>query len=246
MLERELQIAMPAGLADAVLFAPEQGTHLPGVLFLPDIGSIRDANRGIARRLSGEGLAVLLVNPFYRTGRPPLWTFQRNWAEPRTLQRFEELTAPLTPEARAADAASYIDRLQEQPEVLPGRIGIVGFCFTGAMALYGAASRPEVVAAAASFHGGGLFTSSDPSSPHRLLPQIEARLYFGHATSDNSMTAAQIAGFEQALAEWGGIYESETYPAAHGWTVPDNPAYNQPEAERAFSTLVKLFTKALR
>lgn len=246
MVEREMQMEMPEGMADAILFAPEAGQGFPGVLFLPDIGSIREANRGMARRLAAEGYAVMLVNPFYRTGRPPLWTFERNWGDPKTKQRFEELTSPLTSTARAADANSYIDRLKEQPEVKPGMVGIVGYCFTGAMALRGPASRPEAVAAAASFHGGSLFNQTDPQSPYRLLPDIEARLYFGHATNDSSMTAEQIAGFEQALAEWGGIFESETYAAAHGWTVPDNPAYNEPEAERAFTRLTQLFAETLR
>ncbi|GAC1425576.1 MAG: dienelactone hydrolase family protein [Acidobacteriaceae bacterium] len=245
MVEREMQIQMPDGVADAILFAPQAGKPFPGVLFLPDIGSIRAANRGMASRLAAEGYAVMLANPFYRTGRPPLWTFERSWSDPKTIQRFEELTAPLTPEACAADANSYIDRLLEQPEVRRGMVGIVGYCFTGAMALHGPASHPEHVAAAASYHGGGLFKADDPQSPHRVLPKIEARLYFGHAANDNSMTAAQIAGFEQALAEWGGIYESETYAAAHGWTVPDNPAYNELEAERAFEKLKQLFAETL-
>jgi carboxymethylenebutenolidase len=59
------------------------------------------------------------------------------------------------------------------------------------------------------------------------------------------MDAEQIAGLEMALAEWGGRYESETYPAAHGWTVPDNPAFNTGEAERAFAKLTELFTETL-
>src|SRR5947209_18084297 len=100
MVERDIQIEMPAGTADAVFFAPDEGAEYPGVLFLPDIGGIRDANRGMARRLAAEGYAVLLPNPFYRSGRPPLWTFPRNFAEQRTKDRFQELTLPLTPEAR--------------------------------------------------------------------------------------------------------------------------------------------------
>lgn len=246
MVEREIQIEMPAGTADAVFFAPEEAKEYPGVLFLPDIGGIRDANRGMARRLAAEGYAVLLPNPFYRTGRPPLWTFPRNFAEQRTKDRFQELTGPLTPEARAADATAYVDRLKEQPGVSAGMIGIVGYCFTGAMALRGPASRPDAVAAAASFHGGNLYNAEDPKSPYHLLPKVKARLYFGHATNDGSMSAEQIAGLEHALAEGGGQYQSEIYPAGHGWTVPDNPAYNAEQAERAFMKLKQLLAETLQ
>lgn len=246
MVEREIQIEMPAGKADAVFFAPGEGTTYPGILFLPDIGSIRDANRGMARRLAAEGYAVLLPNPFYRTGQPPMWTFPRNFSEQRTKDRFSELTAPLTPAARAADADAYIDRLREQPEVKHGSVGIVGYCFTGAMALRGPSTRPDAIAAAASFHGGNLYDPENAASPYKLLPQVRCRLYFGHATDDHSMTAEQIAGFEQALAAWGGQYESETYPAKHGWTVPENPAYDEHQAERAWNKLVELFRETLR
>jgi carboxymethylenebutenolidase len=61
------------------------------------------------------------------------------------------------------------------------------------------------------------------------------------------MTAEDIVHFEQALAAWGGAYESETYEgASHGWTVPDNPVFNSTQAERAFGKLTELFAETLR
>jgi carboxymethylenebutenolidase len=246
MTEVDLQLAMPDGLCDAVLFSPEPATPLPGVLHVPDIASIREAQREMAQRLAAEGYAVLLVNPFYRTGRPPVWSFPRVWSEPKTIQRFQELTAPLTPDAQMRDAAAYLDLLLTQEAVQRGPVGVVGYCFGGGMALRTAAAGGERVAAAASFHGGGLFKADDPSSPHLLLPQVTAQLYFGHATEGRSMNADDIAQFEEALAAWGGKYASETYPAHHGWTVPDNPAYNSAEAERSFTRLKELFAETLK
>jgi carboxymethylenebutenolidase len=109
-----------------------------------------------------------------------------------------------------------------------------------------AAARPDKIAAAASFHGGGLFTDT-PASPHRLLPRIQAELYFGHAVEDRGMPEEAIKKFEQALAEWGGTFESETYEGArHGWTVLDSPVYNEPQAERAFRKLTALLGRTLR
>jgi len=109
-----------------------------------------------------------------------------------------------------------------------------------------AAAQPDKVAAAASFHGGGLYTDS-PTSPHLLLPRIRARLYFGHAVKDNSMPEEAIRKFETALAAWGGQYQSETYEGAyHSWTALDSPVYNQPQAERAFGKLTELLAATLR
>src|SRR5271154_6567600 len=116
--------------------------------------------------------------------------------------------------------------------------------YTGAMPT--AAAMPGKVAAVASFHGGGLY-SDEPTSPHLLLPRIKARLYFGHATNDRSMSTEAIAKFDSALAAWGGKYESEVYEGAfHGWTVPDAPVYNPPQADRAFDKLTGLFASTLK
>ncbi|WP_348266079.1 dienelactone hydrolase family protein [Edaphobacter paludis] len=247
MTEQDIQISMPSGATDAVLFSPNASTPLPGVLYLPDIGSIREANRTMARRLSEQGYVALLVNPFYRTSRPPVFNFPRVAGEARTIQRMGELIAPLTPGAQEEDAAAYVDFLTAQPAVRPGPIGVVGYCFSGALALRAAAVRPSQVASAASFHGGGLYKADTPASPHLVLPRVTAQLYFGHAANDKSMDEEAIKHFEQALAKWGGRYESETYKEAHhGWTVPDNPAFNPKEADRAFQKLTKLLGETLR
>ena len=246
MTEQDLQIPMPDGTADAVLFSPDPVRLFPGVLHLPDIGSIREAHRDMARRLSNEGYAVLLINPFYRTSRPPVFDRPRVLGDAYTVQRMAELMAPLTPEAQRQDAAAYIDFLTAQPSVRPGPIGAVGYCFSGALALRAAAACPPQVAAAASFHGGGLYKEGDPASPHLVLERVKARLYFGHAVEDKSMTRENIAGLDGALSLWGGEFTSEVYEGArHGWTVPDNPAYNKPQAERAFAEMKALFKETL-
>jgi carboxymethylenebutenolidase len=144
-----------------------------------------------------------------------------------------------------SDATAYVDFLAKQESVRSEPMGVIGFCFTGAMALRTAAKRPDKIAAVASFHGGGLFTD-DPASPHTVLPKVKARLYFGHAIEDRSMPREAIAKFEGALAAWNGAHESETYDGAHhGWSVPGSPAYNEPQAERAFQKLTELLAATL-
>jgi carboxymethylenebutenolidase len=60
------------------------------------------------------------------------------------------------------------------------------------------------------------------------------------------MDAEAIQHFEQALTEWGGKYESETYEGAfHSWTVPDSPVFNPEQADRAFRKLTELLGETL-
>jgi len=246
MTEEQIEIAMPEGKCDGVLYRPEDGRAFPGVIYFTDIIGIREANRGMARRLAGAGYTVLLPNIFYRTGRPPLFDFPFRLGDEHFMRRMPELTSPLTPEAVERDATVYVDFLAGNDAAGPGPMGVVGFCFSGAMAMRTAAKRPDRIAAVASFHGGRLFIDG-PASPHLLLPRMKARLYFGHATDDRSMPLEAIEKFDQTLASWGGRFESEIYDGAHhGWTVPDSPVYNQPQAERAFQKLTQLLGETLQ
>jgi carboxymethylenebutenolidase len=244
MIEQDVQIPAGDGTADAVIFAPGPEGRWPGVIMLTDIGGIREAPRQMARRLAADGYTIVLPNLFYRTGRSPLFASRIDFSDPSTQARFGELRAPLTPEATERDAVAYVNFAQSQEHVAAGPLAVIGYCASGAIAMRIAATRGDDIAAAASFHGVRLATDA-PTSPHLLLPRIKARLYFGHASNDNSMPAAAVDKLDKALAAWGGRYETETYPAAHGWTVPDHPAYNSSEAERAFGKLTDLLSRTL-
>jgi dienelactone hydrolase len=60
------------------------------------------------------------------------------------------------------------------------------------------------------------------------------------------MPQEAIEKLNRALAVWGGNYESEVYDAHHGWTVPDNASYNEPQAERAYKKLTDLLNATLK
>lgn len=247
--ETAVTIQTGDGVADGFLYTPQaEGakTTWPGAMHLVDIGGIRDSHRGMAKRLASQGYVVLLPNIFYRVGKAPFFPWPIKMDDAATMSKMNELRTSLPPDAVIRDGKAYTSFLSQQPGVASGPMGVVGHCFSGAVSVRWAASQPDKIAAAASFHGGRLCTD-EPASPHTLLPQIKSRLYFGHAVEDRSMPKESIESFERALAAWGGKFESETYAGAHhGWTVPDSPAYNQPQAERAFEKLTQLFATALK
>jgi len=246
MIEVEIEIRTSDGVSDGFLYRAEGLRPMPGIIHLTDIGGIRPSQHEMARRLAAEGFCVMMPNVFYRTGRPPVFNFPADPTEEQWRLRFAELTGPLTPEAMERDGVYYVDFLAAHGSVSPGAMGVVGYCFTGSMAMRTAAARPDRIGAAAAFHGGGLFSDA-PTSPHLVLPRIQAWLYFGHAINDRSMPEDAIQKLSQALEAWGGKYESEVYEGAyHGWTVPDSPVYNQSQAERAFEKQTELFQKTLK
>jgi carboxymethylenebutenolidase len=245
MVERYLEIRTPDGTADVLLVRPVSPDPLPAVINLTDGLGFRPAFAHQSKRIAEHGYVVLTPNIFYRTAKPPVFDHEPDFASERTKERFKELRTPLTPDAMARDGSTYVDFLAAQPFVSTSPMAVIGFCYAGQFALRVAAARPDRIRAAASFHGGGLFTDT-AESPHLLLPRVKARLYFGHATNDQSMPASAIAKLESALEAWGGTYQSETYGARHGWMIPGREVYDPANSERGFAKLMELLDDTLR
>ncbi|MFL5550261.1 MAG: dienelactone hydrolase family protein [Gemmatimonadaceae bacterium] len=240
-----MEIRTANGVADALLARPDSGEPLPAIINLTDGIGLRPAFAEQSQRIAEGGYVVLTPNIFYRVSKPPVFPFEPDFSDERTKERFAELRAPLTPDAMARDGSAYVDFLASQPFVASGPMGVVGFCFAGRFALSVAAVRPDRIAAVASFHGGGLFTDT-ATSPHLVLPRVKARLYFGHATHDQSMPEESIEKLEWALRSWGGSYESEMYDAKHGWMIPGREIYNSENAERGFEKLMEVMHDTLQ
>lgn len=93
------------------------------------------------------------------------------------------------------------------------------------MALRAAGHQLERVAATATFHGGDLATE-DPASPHLLAPHIRAAVHVAAATDDAVFDDEQHRRLREAFDAAGVRATIETYPAAHGFAVPDNPTHD--------------------
>ena len=242
MMEYTPSVEAGDGSAEAFVYTPGDGPH-PGLLFYTDLFGIRPANQGIAKRFAEAGYTVLMPNVFYRYGNLPLLDFEFQMGEERSMKVIGPLFGSLTAANMEKDAPHYVEALLNRNDVAGDKIAVVGYCFTGAMALRTAAVVPDKIAAAASFHGGRL-VMEDPDSPHTRIAQVKAELYFGHAVEDQSATPAQIAKLEDTLKGWGGTFQSEMYEGAlHGWTTPGREIYNEKQAERAFGKMLDLMKR---
>jgi carboxymethylenebutenolidase len=253
VVETDVTIRMPDGLCDAAFLHPSAGAH-PGVLIWPDAFGLRPSLRDIARRLAGEGYAVLVPNPFYRVARAPVFetaaTF--DFGNPADRAKLQPLTASVNaPGAAAKDAAAYVAFLDAQrPVDKAKKIGTQGYCMGGALVVRTAAALPDRIGAGASFHGGGLVTDK-PDSPHLLAPRIKAHMYFGVAANDDQKQPDAKDKLKKAFDDAKVVNAVEVYPAKHGWCVPDMPndngapIYSAPDAERAWEKLLALYKSSL-
>ncbi|WP_299194713.1 dienelactone hydrolase family protein [uncultured Erythrobacter sp.] len=230
------------GSIDAVLVAPVQGKH-PGVIFWPDIASIRDSKIAMAHRLASEGYAVLIMNPYYRDVPKNQFADFAEFIEADGFSKVRPWREKLTADAIGRDAAAAVRWLDAQESVDTSRgIGTQGYCMGGPFTVWSAASVPDRIKAAASFHGGGLVRADDPLSPHRTLDRAEAAFLIAVAQDDDAQAPQVKDDFAAAAEEAGRSAKVEVYAGDHGWTVPDSPAYAEPAAEQAYADLLELYS----
>ena len=245
MAYEEVSIRTADGDCPVHVLTPEGKGPWPAVIIYMDAGGIRPTLIDMGRRLAGNGYLVLVPDTFYRAGPYDLPTPKEMIASGDFMALIGPLMATTNPAKAAADTRYYLDYLDSRPDVKGAKIGTVGFCMGGGMAIAAAGTWSDRVAAAASYHGGRLATD-DPSSPHLLAPKIEAELYIGVADNDASYPPDMAARFEKALDEAGVTYRSELYEgAAHGWMKPDFPIYDEAAAERGWREMLALFGRTL-
>ena len=234
------------GVADAYVAHAADGSARPGVLLYMDAFGIRPHLKSMADRLAEAGYTVLVPNVFYRHGRTPvveLPEFIDPEARPEIWGKIGPLVMSVTPDLAKRDAAAYLQWLAESPLVADGPVALTGYCMGARLSLITAGTYPDRVAAAAGFHGGRLATE-DPDSPHSVVGDITAEVYFGHADNDPSLPPEEIQRLEDALTAAGVRHRCEVYPGAHhGYTQADTSSYNKEADERHWEALLDLLQR---
>ncbi|SFA84809.1 carboxymethylenebutenolidase [Amycolatopsis marina] len=243
---RTLQIPTSDGQADALAAYPEHGAQHPGVLLYTDAFGVRPVLRNMARELAGHGYYVLVPNLFYRHSPAPVVELPEHIGEeirPALIAQLMPLIEAHTTERILRDADAYLRFLTAQPEVSTGPVAVIGYCIGGAYAMRTAAAHPGQVAALAGFHPGPLLTDAR-DSPHRLVPEITARVHLGISEKDKAAEAP--AELYQALDAAGVDHTTEIYPdTTHGFTMADTDAFDPAALQRHWDRLLPLLDRTL-
>jgi carboxymethylenebutenolidase len=161
-------ITTPDGSCPVTLAMPDGAGPWPGIVMYPDAGGVRPALQGMAARLAALGYAVLLPDVYYRNGVWAPFDMVAVFGDAAERNRLFALMKAITPEVMAADAQAFFDYLAGRSEVAGDRFGTTGYCMGGRTSLVVAGRVPDRVAAAMSFHGGGLAAAHDPRRPRTM------------------------------------------------------------------------------
>lgn len=240
LTETKVSIATPDGTCDAFFVHPAKGKH-PAVILWPDIAGLRPSHMEQARWIAAKGYAVIAVNHYYRGGKAPVLASFAEWRTPEGQAKLKPMIAGVNPGTTVRDTKAFVAWLDKQAAVNTKRgIGSCGFCMTGSYTVRAAAAVPGRVKVAASFHGGGLVGDA-ADAPVKLLGASKASFLFAIAKNDDAKSPGDKVALKAAAAAADRKAEVEVYGGDHGWTVPDSPAYNKAEGDRAFARMYVLF-----
>jgi carboxymethylenebutenolidase len=246
LAERTVSFASPDGTIDGFFVHPAQGKH-PAVILWPDIASIREAKRVMARELAAQGFAVLVMNPYYRDVAGEQFSDFADFVSKGGFQKVGPWRGKLDGGAIASDTRAAVMWLEDQDGVDYTRgIGTQGYCMGGPFTIWSASAVPSRIKAAASFHGGGLVTDrlDSPIEQFEWLAK-DGGVLIAVAQNDDAKAPGQREQLAAKAAEVGRAVEVKLFPADHGWMVPDSPAYAPEQARIGEADLLALYKTRL-
>ena len=240
MSQHDVEVPTPDGTSPASLHVPDGLGPRPGVLMYPDAAGLRDTMRDMGEHLAALGYVTLVPDFYYRQPGWAPFDARTVFSDPDERERLMGMAHSVSVDMAARDAAAYVDFLLGRPETTGAAVGTTGYCLGGRLSLLAAGRLGERIAAAASFHGGNL-AADDPDSPHHRAGSITAAVYVAGASDDGSFPDEQRDRLAAALTAAGVRHTIETYPAAHGFAVPDNDTYDPAAADRHWDALETLY-----
>lgn len=205
------------------------GTYA-GVVVVSDNRALSEHMMDVTRRAAKAGFAAVCVDLVSREGGTA-----RIAAEDPS--RVSGLLGAAPRERHVGDENAAAAYLQIRPDVRPGGVGIVGFCFGGGIAWLAALSNPQIKAAAP-WYG--------PVPPLELIPNLAGPVALFYGQEDRDINPG-IPGLVTALMEAQKVWSMHVYAGAgHAFNSDDRPSSYRPAAAAdAWAKTIELFTSAL-
>jgi carboxymethylenebutenolidase len=220
VLREETQVPLPGGGAMPALLTRPGAGQGPAILVVHDMFGRSRFYESLAARLSSAGFVVLLPDFFFRQGPLAERSLELAFARRGKLDEVTTLT----------DLGAAVDLLKAQPGA---RLGTVGFCMGGTLALDLAAMRDDLVTVCYYGYPAGEKHGKAKSAPSPIdqVDHIKGPILGFWGDQDPGVNMADVVNFATQAARRGIQFEYTIYPGlghafmAQSGLNPDHPAY---------------------
>lgn len=210
----DLTFPSNGGTAQGYVARPADGAPHPAVVVIQEWWGLNHHIKAVAERLAQEGFVALAPDLYHGT--------VVLYGEPNDAQK----AMMAMDEAQVInDLRGAIQTLRQQSYVDPKRVGVVGFCMGGRIALAAASQFPQEVGAAIGFYPAGF----DPSPADAAA--IGAPVLVLYAEQDHYAPEAHRNRVRQVLTDQGKTFDWVVYAGTdHAFFNDERPEVHHPAA----------------
>ena len=218
------------GTANGYLATPESGRG-PGVIVIQEWWGLNDQIRGVADMFAKEGFVALAPDFYHGKGAK---IGEPDEAQKLMMEFFKANDA-------AKDARGAAEYLTGLGSVTTRKVGTIGFCMGGFLAILVASVAPDKVAAVVDCYGVG--QRLPDLAPMRGTPLLGI---FGG--KDHGANADAIASLEKAARDAGVPFTKQVYPEADHAFLNElrKDVYRPDDARDAWSKILPFLTQNVR
>src|ERR1043165_5177922 len=213
------------GTGSGYLAIPENGTG-PGVIVIQEWWGLVDHIKDVCERFAGEGFVVLAPDLYHGKST-------------KSPDEAGKLMMALRIDQAERDLSAAVEYLASQDSTTSNKIGVVGFCMGGALALY-TAPKNSKIGACVVFYGGHPKVKPE-------LPNPDAPVLYISGDKDRSVTPAVVHEVERQVKDLGKQIEVKIYKDAdHAFFNDTRPqVYNAEAAADAWQRTIAFMREHL-
>lgn len=217
----------------------ESATKAGSVIVVHEIFGVTPHIKDVTARLAQQGYTALAVDFFTREGTPP--PLEGGFGP---LMQF---VGKISDAQIIGDVRAAVTYLKARP-ASNDRVGLVGFCWGGNVAMLSAAEVPGLNASVCYY--GRIRTdksANKPQSPLDLVPEMKAPLMGHFGALDNGIPVKDVEALRDALKEKGKTAEFHIYEkAGHAFNNDTRESYVADAAKESWSRTSAWFEKYLK
>ena len=205
-------VEFPSGkeTASGFLAVPDKPGVYPGLVVVHEWWGLNDWVKEQSEKLAEQGYIVLAVDLYHG----------KTAADPSDAH---ELMRGMPQDRAIRDMQAAFEYLATRKDVKPNRIGAIGWCMGGGLALQLAIHQPHLGAVVVNY--GALPT--DPND----IQQIGAWVLGNFGADDKGITPVDVQAFDKTMTGLNRRIDVKIYPGAgHAFENPNNTTGYRPEA----------------